>query len=168
MVSSGRQDGADGQQSLGDLVALAAKDVSQLVRYEIQLAASELKTDAKRLGWAAGLGVVGLFVACLVVVLLCFALAFGLNAAGIWLWAAFLITAGACVLLILLAALIAYLKVRRVTGMKLTRKSVMEDLDVLRRAEPSADGSGQAVTNPATSSRGVGAGSATAEIPAKK
>ncbi len=168
MVRSGRQDGAVGQQSLGDLVALAAKDISQLVRYEISLATSELKTDAKRIGMAAGLGVIGLFVLCLVVVLLCFALAFGLNAAGIWLWAAFLIVAGACVLLIALAGLIAYVKVRKVSGMKLTRQTVMADLGVLRRGEPSADGSGPAVTNPATGPRGVGSASATAEIPARK
>lgn len=168
MVRSGRQDGADGQQSLGDLVALAAKDLSQLVRYEISLARRELVTDAKRIGIAAGLGVIGMFVACLVVVLLCFALAFGLNAAGIWLWAAFLIVAGACVLLIGLAGLIAYVKVRKVSGMKLTRQTVMDDLGMLRRGEPSADGSGPAVANPATGPQGVGTGSAATELPARQ
>ena len=100
MVRSGRPDGAAGQQSLGDLVAGAAKDVSQLVRYEISLAKSELKMDARRIGIAAALAVVGLFVGCLLVVLLCFAFAYGLAAAGIWLWAAFLIVAGTCLLLI--------------------------------------------------------------------
>ena len=85
MVRSGRPDGADGQQSLGELVALAAKDMSSLVRYEISLAKSELKMDARRIGIAAALAVVGLFVACLLVVLLCFAFAYGLVAAlGIW------------------------------------------------------------------------------------
>jgi hypothetical protein len=168
MVRGGRQDGADSQQSLGDLVALAAKDISQLVQYEISLAKSELRMDARRIGLAAGLAVVGLFGGCLVIVLLCFAFAFGLNAAGIWLWASFLIVAGVCVLLIALAALIAYLKVRKVTGMKLTRQTVMDDLDMLRRAEPSANGAGPVVANPAASQQGVGKGSATAEIPARK
>jgi hypothetical protein len=42
MVRSARPGGADGQQSLGDLVAAAAKDMSQLVRYEISLAKGEL------------------------------------------------------------------------------------------------------------------------------
>ena len=88
MVRSERPDSAAGQQSLGDLVAGAAKDVSQLVRYEISLAKSELKMDARRIGIAAALAVVGLFVGCLLVVLLCFAFAYGLMALGIWPWAA--------------------------------------------------------------------------------
>jgi hypothetical protein len=148
MVRSARPDGADGQQSLGDLVAGAAKDMSQLVRYEISLAKSELKMDARRIGIAAALAVVGLFVGCLLVVLLCFAFAYGLNeGAGIKLWASFLIVAGTCLLLIGLAGLIAYGRVRKVTGMKMTRKTVTEDLGMLRRGEPSANGNAPAITN---------------------
>ena len=163
MVRSARPDGPDGQQSLGDLVAGAAKDMSQLVRYEISLAKSELKMDARRLGIAAALAVVGLFVGCLLVVLLCFAFAYGLVAAGIWVWAAFLIVAGTCLLLIGLAGLIAYGRVRKVTGMKMTRKTVVDDLSMLRRGEPSANGSAPAITNPEVS---LGAGPHP-EIPAR-
>ena len=159
MVRSGSPDGVDGQQSLGELVALAAKDVSSLVRYEISLAKSELKMDARRIGIAAALAVVGLFVGCLLVVLLCFAFAYGLVAAGIWTWAAFLIVAGTCLLFIGLAGLIAYGRIRKVTGMKMTRQTVMDDLGMLRKSEPSPNGSGPTVTNPE-----VGTGT-TAEIP---
>jgi len=148
MVRSGSPDGADGQQSLGELVALAAKDMSSLVRYEISLAKSELKMDARRIGIASALAVVGMFVACLVVVLLCFAFAFGLVAAGIWTWAAFLIVAGTCVLVIGIAALIAYSRIRKVSGMKMTRQTVMDDLGMLRKGESSPNGSGPAVSNP--------------------
>jgi hypothetical protein len=161
MVRGGRPDGADGQQSLGDLVATALKDVSSLVRYEISLAKSELRMDARRIGIAAALAVVGFFVSCLVVVLLCFAYAYGLIAAGIWAWAAFLIVAGTCLLLIGLAGLIAYGRIRKVTGMRMTRKTVMDDLGMLRRSEPSPNGSGPAVANPEVS---VGAG-AQGQIP---
>jgi hypothetical protein len=163
MVRSGRPDSAGGQQSLGDLVSGAAKDVSQLVRYEISLAKSELKMDARRIGIAAALAVVGLFVGCLLVVLLCFAFAFGLAAAGIWLWASFLIVAGTCLLLIGLAGLIAYGRIRKVTGMKMTRKTVVDDLSMLRRGEPSANGSAPAITNPDVS---LGTGTRP-EIPAR-
>jgi Putative Actinobacterial Holin-X, holin superfamily III len=147
MVRSGRPDSAGGQQSLGDLVSGAAKDVSQLVRYEISLAKSELKMDAKRIAIAAGLAVVALFVGCLLLVLLCFAFAYGLNAAGIWLWAAFLIVAGTCLLLIAVAGLIAYGRIRKVTGMKMTRKTVIDDLGMLRRGDSSPNGSGPAIAN---------------------
>src|ERR1700728_2687565 len=156
MVRSGRPDSAGGQQSLGDLVSGAAKDVSQLVRYEISLAKSELKMDARRIGIAAALAVVGLFVACLLVVLLCFAFAYGLQAAHIWPWASFLIVAGTCLLLIGLAGLIAYGRIRKVTGMKMTRQTVMDDIGMLRRSEPSPNGSGPGVSN-----SGVGVGTGT-------
>ena len=156
MVRSGRPDSADGQQSLGDLVAAALKDMSALVRAEISLAKSELKLDARRIGIAAALAVAGLFVGCLLVVLLCFAFAYGLVAAGIWVWAAFLIVAGTCLLLIGLAGLIAFGRIRKVTGMKMTRKTVMDDIGLLRRGEPDANGSGPAATP------GVTAGARTA------
>ena len=159
MVRSEGPDGADGQQSLGELVALAAKDISSLVRYEITLAKSEFRMDAKRIGIASALGAGGFFIACLLLVLLCFAFAYGLVAAGIWEWAAFLIVAGTCLLLIGLAGLIAWGRIRKVTGMRMTRKTVMDDLGMLRRSEPSPNGSGPAVANPE-----VGA-AATAGIP---
>jgi hypothetical protein len=132
MVHSETPGPAGGDQSLGDLVALAAKDVSQLIRYEVDLAKSELKGDAKRVGIAvAGFGLAA-FVGCLVLVLLCFALAFGLVALGIWEWAAFLIVAGACVLLAGLGAGIAILKLRKLSGLRVTRKTVTEGLGMLR------------------------------------
>jgi uncharacterized membrane protein YqjE len=142
MVRTGSPDETDAQQSLGELVAQAAKDVSSLVRNEISLAKSELKLDARRIGIAAALAVVALFVGCLLVVLLCIAFAYGLVALGIWNWAAFLIVAGTCLLLIAVAGLIAYGRIRKVTGMKMTRKTVMDDIGVLRRGESNPNGSG--------------------------
>jgi uncharacterized membrane protein YqjE len=126
---------ADGDQSLGDLVALAAKDISQLVRYEIDLAKKELRGDVQRIVFAAILLGLAAFVGCLVLVLLCFAFAYGLVALGIWTWAAFMIVAGVCVLLALIAAGIAALKMRKLSGMRRTRKTVIEDLGMLRRGE---------------------------------
>jgi len=123
--------GAD--QSLGDLVALAAKDVSQLIRYEIDLAKTELRSDMRRVGLAGALAGVAAFVGCLVLVLCCIAFAFGLIALGIWPWAAFLIVAGTCVLLAAAAVAIAMLKLRHLSGMRRTRKSVTEGMSLLRR-----------------------------------
>ncbi|HXW44451.1 MAG TPA: phage holin family protein [Streptosporangiaceae bacterium] len=120
-------------QSIGDLVSTAARDISQLVRFELDLAKIELKDDVKRLAIGGALLAIGGFVACLVLVLLCFAFAFGLAALGIWLWAAFLIVAGTCVLLTGLAALIGITLVRRMTGMSKTRHSVAEGVSMLRR-----------------------------------
>ncbi len=132
MVRSETPEPAGGDQSLGDLVALAAKDVSQLVRYEIELAKTELKGDVRRVGMAGALAGVAAFVGCLVLVLLCIAFAYGLVALGIWTWAAFLIVAGTCVLLAGVAVGIALLKVRHLSGLRKTRKTVTEGLGMLR------------------------------------
>ena len=133
MVRSVTPEPLGGDQTLGDLVALAAKDVSQLVRSEISLAKTELRGDMKRVGLAAALGGVAAFVGCLVLVLCCIALAYGLVALGIWAWAAFLIVAGVCIVLAASAVGIAILKVRHLSGMSKTRKSVTEGLGMLRR-----------------------------------
>ena len=140
MVRSEMPEPAGDGQSLGDLVALAAKDVSQLVRYEIDLAKTELRDDVQRIGLAAALSGVAAFVACLVLVLLSIALAFGLVALGIWAWAAFLIVSGVYVLFAALVLGIAYLRVRRLSGLNKTRKTVTEGLELLRHEDQPPDG----------------------------
>jgi uncharacterized membrane protein YqjE len=133
MVRSDTPEPVGADQSLGDLVALAAKDMSQLVRYEIDLAKTELQDDMQRVGLAGALAGVAAFVGCLVLVLLAFAFAFGLVALGIWTWAAFLIVAGVCVLLAASAVGIAVLKLQHVTGLSQTRTSVTKGIAMLRR-----------------------------------
>jgi len=132
-------------ESLGDLVATAAGDISQLIRYEIDLAKIELKADARRVGIGAGLIGVAAFVGCLVLMLLCFAFAYGLIAAGIWAWAAFLIVAGTCVLLAALAVLVAVTRFRGLSGLRKTRTTVSDDIAMIRRDDgDSGDGAERA------------------------
>ena len=132
MVRSETPEPVGADQSLGDLVALAAKDVSQLIRYEIDLAKTELQADVRRAGLAGALAGVAAFVGCLVLVLLSIAFAFGLVALGIWTWAAFLIVAGVYVLLAAAAVGVAVLMLQHVSGLGQTRKSVTEGLGMLR------------------------------------
>lgn len=150
--SGGAEPSAGGQESLGDLVALAARDVSQLVRYELDLAKSELRADVKRAAMAGALFGFAAFIGCLVLVLLTFALAYGLHAAGVpgggGLYVCFVYAA---VILILLAgalAGIAILGLKKFSGMRQTRKTVTEDLGMLRRR----DGSGSALKGTASGS----------------
>ncbi|HEY3977603.1 MAG TPA: phage holin family protein [Streptosporangiaceae bacterium] len=127
--------GAASQESVGGLVSLAVKDITQLVRYELDLAKMELKTDVRRIGIGAALFGLSAFVGCLVLMLLCFALAYGLMALGIWGWAAFLITAGACVLVAALAVGIGILSVKKFGGLPRTRRTVSDDIAILRRGD---------------------------------
>ena len=90
------------------------------------------------------------FVACLVLVLLSIALAFGLVALGIWDWAAFLIVAGVYVLFAVLMLGIAYLKLRRISGLSKTRKTVTEGLGMRHPDGEQPDGQRPAITAPET------------------
>src|SRR5262245_59964791 len=75
-ATSPREDG--GGQSVGDLVSLAVRDVTRLFRCELDLAKMELRADARRLGLAGALLGIAAFTSFLVLVMLCFALAYGL------------------------------------------------------------------------------------------
>jgi hypothetical protein len=125
-------------QSLGDLVSQAVGDVSQLIKYEIDLARLEIKSDIRRIATAGGLvgfaGVVG----AMTLVMLCWAYAYGLVALGIYPWAAFLIVSGTLVLLGGLAILIGVLLVRRMSGLRRTVRTVQDDLTMLQQEAKAA------------------------------
>jgi membrane protein implicated in regulation of membrane protease activity len=168
MVRSGTPDGASDQQSLGDLVSLALKDLSQLLHYEISLAKSELRMDVRRAGVSGALGGLALVMVALIMFVLCFAYAYGLYAAGApgGLWGAFLWVALTLVVLLAIALAVAYLIAKRITGMAMTRKTVSDDLSLLRGGDASPDGETPAITNPTTGTGSVGAGTQ-AEITAR-
>ena len=140
MVRSETPEPAGAEQSLGDLVALAAKDVSQLIRYEIDLAKSELGEDVRRIGLAVVLVGGAAFAGCLVTVILCFAYAEGLVVLGLARWVAFLVVAGTLVLLAVIALGIAVLRVRNMSGLRKTRQSVTAGLGMLRQNGQQPDG----------------------------
>jgi uncharacterized membrane protein YqjE len=129
----------DDGRSVGDLVSVAVKDLTQLVKYQVDLAKVELTADARRLGVSGALLASAVFTGFLVLVMLCFALAYGLQTLGIWDWASFLIVAGVCVVLAAATVGIVYLKVRRMSGLRKTRESVQDDLALLRRDDQAPD-----------------------------
>jgi uncharacterized membrane protein YqjE len=122
-------------RSVGDLISEAISDLTRLVRYETDLAKSELLADVRRIGVSAGLAATIVFSGFLMLVMLCFALAYGLQALGVWDWASFLIVTGALILLAAAFAGIIYFKVRRLDRLRKTRESVQGDIAMLRRDE---------------------------------
>lgn len=120
-------------RSLGELVALVTRDVSELVHAEIALAKAELRNDVKRAGVGAGMfGAAGFFG--YVALLFCSAaLAFGLVALGLPAWAGFLIVGGGYVLLAGTVGLIGVLNLKRMTKGQLTVQSVRANLALARR-----------------------------------
>lgn len=127
------------EMSVGELVALASSSASQLLRSELELAKSELRDDAKKAALGSVLFALAGLIGGLVLILLSIAAAYGLVAAGIWHWAAFLIVAGAYVLLGALLVGIGYLRMRRIGGASRTRRTLKDDLSLLRRSGRSSE-----------------------------
>lgn len=102
------------EPSLGTLVSAASRDLSTLIRAEIELAKTELRADVKSAAKAGVLlavaGVFGFFV----LIMLLFAFAEGLVALGLYRWAAFLVVAGVLIVLAAILALIARGAIKRV------------------------------------------------------
>jgi nitric oxide reductase large subunit len=132
-VASTRSYGGNGtpveEQSLGELVATATRDMSSLVHQEIELAKLELAAQASRIGVGAGLlsgaGVFGLFALILASFAGGFGFADGLNLA---LWAGFLCMAGVYVLLAVVFAFVGILRVKGVRGPERTSSTVKANL----------------------------------------
>lgn len=103
------------RRSIGELVASIMDDFSTLIRGEIELAKAELRESAKQAGAGAGLlagaGFLGFFAFTFLLV----AAAYGLVAAGLPVWAGFLIVA---VVLLLIAAILGGLGVMNLKKVK--------------------------------------------------
>jgi hypothetical protein len=122
-------------RSVGDLVSEAVTDLTRLVRYETDLAKQELLADLRRIGVSSALAATIVFTSFLMLVMLCFALAYGLQTLGVWDWASFLIVTGVLIVLAAGFAGIIYLKVRRLDRLRKTRQTVQSDIAMLRRDE---------------------------------
>ena len=100
--------------AVGDIIKNITNDVKLLVQDQIELAKTELVPAAKNGGTGAGLfGAAGYF-GISASILLYFAAAFGLVAAGLAAWLAFLIVAAALLLIAGILAGIGYLFIKRV------------------------------------------------------
>ncbi|WP_433465261.1 phage holin family protein [Spirillospora sp. CA-128828] len=120
-------------KSVGELVALASSNISNLIRAEMDLAKLELKADAKKAAiGGASFSAAGL-IGGLIVILLSIAFAYGLVGLGIWHWAAFLIVAAVYGLLAGLLVLFGKWRMGKIEGAKRTRKTLKDDLSALRR-----------------------------------
>lgn len=112
--------------TIGRLVANASRDISALVQSEIKLAKSELRVSAKAGGIGAALiGVAG-FLGLLIVILLSVAAAFFLTMTGLHPAWAFLIVAGAYLLLAVLLIAIGVRALKRIRAPEKTISTAKE------------------------------------------
>jgi hypothetical protein len=121
--------GVDQDQSLGELVATATRDLSLLVHKEVELAKTEIAAEVKRAGIGAGfLGGAG-FIGVFTLLFLSVAAALGISTgAGIGAWAGFLIVGAAYGLLSGLLAMLGLTKVTKVKPPRRTIRTVKDDI----------------------------------------
>jgi hypothetical protein len=136
-VASTREYGGQGEpvgeQSIGELVATATRDLSVLIHSEIDLAKAELAEQAKRVGIGAGLLAGAAAFGLLTLLVLCFAAGFGISAgASIPVWAGFLCVAGLFVIIAGVLVAVGIRALSRLSGPKLTVSTVKEGLASLR------------------------------------
>ena len=122
------------ERTLGQLVADASRELSELVRYEIALAKVELSRSVQRGAAAGGLFVAAIYLVSLAVILITIAAAFGLVEAGLPAWAAFLIVAGVELLVALVLALIGRGRISRMGPPERAIRTTRDSLESLRRA----------------------------------
>jgi H+/Cl- antiporter ClcA len=113
----------DTDPTIGRLVTDASRDISSLLRKEIELAKSELKVSAKAGGVGIGLFAAAGFIAVLAIIMLSVAIAYLIhwNGEGLDLYWAFLIVFG---FYLLLAGLLVFLGVRSVKKVKAPEKAI--------------------------------------------
>jgi hypothetical protein len=104
------------EPSVGELVAAVQRDLSTLVRQEIELAKSELKVNAKIGGLSVALFGVAAFLLLLAVIMLSVGLAYLINLTGLDLVWCFLLVFGLYTLVAGVLAFVGYRKVRQVRG----------------------------------------------------
>jgi hypothetical protein len=103
------------RQSIPQLVTQVLADISALVRLEIELARTELAEQAKQSAAGAALFVVAGFLAFLATFLLSFAAVYGL-AEVMPVWAAFLVVAGAYLLIGAILVLVGRSRLQKLKG----------------------------------------------------
>lgn len=109
------------EPTVGQLVANASRDLSALVRNEIKLAQAELKRSAQAAGIGAGMFAVAGVLAFFALILLTIAAAYGLVAAGLHPAIAFLIVAGA---FLLIAAVLVFIGIRQLKKAKGPKRAI--------------------------------------------
>lgn len=110
------------ERTVGQLVADATRDLSELVRHEVALAKVEVAADAKQAGLGAGMFGGAGFLGAVGFVLLCVAGAYALHEGAGWpLWLSFLAVA---VVLFVLAAILALLGRKRVSKVKPPERTI--------------------------------------------
>ena len=123
------------ERTLGQLVADATQDLSTIVRREIDLARAEITADAKKAGQGGALVAIAGVFAFLALILLLISAAYGLVAAGLAPWLAFLIVAVALLVIGAICVLVARSAFNKIQGKpERTIRTTQETIATIKQA----------------------------------
>lgn len=122
----------DGEPTVGQLVANASRELSSLVRSELQLAQAELKASAAAAGIGAGLFSGAAVLGVLAIILLSIAAAYGLVALGLHPALAFVIVAVVYLLIAAVLALIGKKQLSKAKGPQRAIETSKESVEALK------------------------------------
>ncbi len=125
---NGRSGSSSDDATIGELVAIASRDVSLLLRQEVELAKIEVKAAATSAGIGAGLLGGAAFLGFFAFMAVTFAAAEGLHAAGIGLAYSFLIVTGAYLIVAALLALFGISRLKKVGPPQRAIQTVKDDV----------------------------------------
>jgi hypothetical protein len=120
------------ERTLGQLVAEASQDLSELVRYEVALAKAEIKDDVSRGAKAGGMFAVAGFLGLLAIITLVITAAYALMETGLPAWAAFGIVTVALLVLAGLLVLVAILLIKRIKPPERAIRSTKKTIAAVR------------------------------------
>ena len=121
------------ERTLGQLVAQASDDLSGIVRAEIALAKAELRGDVKNAALGGGLFGAAGYLGLLASITLVIAAAYGLVAAGLAHWLAFLIVT---VVLLVLAGILALVGRSRMRKLGPPERTIRSAKDTIAAVKP--------------------------------
>ncbi len=125
--------GTDEDPTIGRLFADTSRDLSALIRGEIELAKTELKFSVKAGGMAVALFAVAAFLVLLAIVMISIAFAFFLHWLYFGLGVSFLLVFAVYVAIAVVLALIGVRKVKQVKAPEQTMAAVKSNKQVLKR-----------------------------------
>lgn len=126
------------ERTLGQLVAEATSDLSDIIRAEIALAKAELKADLGKAGAGGGMFAAAGYLGLLATITGCITIGYALVAAGLSPWLAFLIVTGVLLLLAALLVAIGVTTVKRVGPPRRAIDAARETVATLTSVRPGA------------------------------
>lgn len=124
--------GESTERTLGQLVAQATEDMSAILRAEVALAKAEITEDVRNGAMAGGLFGAAGYLGLLASILLTISAGYGLMAAGLAAWLAFLVVALVLVLLAGVLALVGKSRISRVGPPERALRSARQTIAAVR------------------------------------